>query len=174
MANETMEITSAAIATTECKDKGIAVVVLGYGLAILAGCSISGSTLLLKRHPYLVDNKFDVLFWVCLLPLTISAVTMAIFEKPVLPANWYQFLLVVVHYITFVFSWPLWMYGLQYISGNTTNIILSTTVVFVLIPQYTVLSSILPRNRNWIEVVGVILVLLGSSLGSIWELLKSK
>ena len=47
-----------------------------------------------------------------------------------------------------------------------TQLILSTTIVFVLIPQYTVLSSVLPGNKNWIEVVGIVLVLLGSTLES--------
>ena len=174
IANETMETTSAAIATTECKDKGIAVVVLGYGLAILAGCSISGSTLLLKRNPYLGEHMFDALFWVYLLASTISAVIMAIFENPALPTNLYEFLLIAIHCITFTFAWPLWICGSKRISGNAINIVYSTCVVFVLIPQYTLLSSILPGNRNWIEVVGVVLVLLGSSLGSVLELLKSK
>ena len=58
---------------------------------------------------------------------------------------------------------------LQNISGSTINIILSLTVVTFLISQYTVLSSILPGHKNWIEVTGVILVLLGSTMESILE-----
>ena len=48
---------------------------------------------------------------------------------------------------------------------------MSTQVVFMLIAQYTVLSSILPGHRNWMEVVGVIVALLGSSLSSLLEIL---
>ena len=62
------------------------------------------------------------------------------------------------------------MYAAKYISGNTINIIFSLTVVIFLISQYTVLSSILPGHKNWIEVTGVIiLVLLGSTMESILE-----
>ena len=44
----------------------------------------------------------------------------------------------------------------------------------MLIPQYTVLSSILPGHRNWMEVVGVILVMLGCSMSSLVEMFKPK
>ena len=60
------------------------------------------------------------------------------------------------------------------VSANAGNIISCLTVVFMLIPQYTILSSIYPGHRNWIEVVGVVLVLLGSSLGSVLELNQCK
>ena len=43
----------------------------------------------------------------------------------------------------------------------------------MLIAQYTVLP-ILPGHRNWIEIVGVVLVLFGLTLGSILELYRSK
>ena len=170
--NESMETTKETIATTECKENSIVTIAIGYILSFSSGCFLSGDTLLLKRHPYLSEHLFEVLFWVNSLAVTISVVAMAIFESPTLPANWYEFLLVAVHSVAYVFGWPLWIYGLKYISGNTANIIASTSVVFVLIPQYTILSDILPGNRNWIEVAGVVLILLGSSLGSVWELLK--
>ena len=56
---------------------------------------------------------------------------------------------------------PLMIYGPNIVSGNTVTIIISMNVVLMLIPQYTVLSSIHPGHRNWMEVVGVVLVLLG-------------
>ena len=50
---------------------------------------------------------------------------------------------------------PLYMYAPNYISGNTFALILTMDIVVLLIPQYTVLASILPGHRNWIEVAGV-------------------
>ena len=85
-----------------------------------------------------------------------------------------QFILVFLHSAGYVFDLPSYVYGLQYVSANTGNIISCLTVVLMLIPQYTILSSIYPGNRNWIEVVGVVLVLLGSSLGSVLELEQCK
>ena len=41
----------------------------------------------------------------------------------------------------------------------------------MLIAQYTVLSPILPGHRNWMEVVGVVLVLIGCSMSSILEII---
>ena len=51
---------------------------------------------------------------------------------------------------------------------------MSTQVAFMLIAQYTVLSSVLPGHRNWMEVVGVILVLMGSGASSVFEMFKNR
>ena len=53
------------------------------------------------------------------------------------------------------------IYGSNVVSGNTVTIIASTNVAFMLIPQYTVLSSIHPGHRNWMEVVGVVSCVVG-------------
>ena len=95
---------------------------------------------------------------------------MAAFETPILPRDIYSLTLVGIHSLTFLFLFPLTMYAAKYISGSTINIIFSLTVVIFLLSQYTVLSSILPGHKNWIEVTGVILVLLGSTMESILEL----
>ena len=97
---------------------------------------------------------------------------MVILEDPVLPQNWQHVLLVAGHSITFVCHWPLYAYAAKYLSGNTVNLIQSTSVVFMLIAQYTILSSVLPGHRNWIELVGVLLVLTGSVAKSLLEFSK--
>ena len=97
---------------------------------------------------------------------------MAIFETPNLPSDWNSILLTSIHCLSTVVAWSLHVFAIQYISGHTVNIIFSTSVVFALIPQYTIASSIHPGHRNWIEVTGVFLVLLGASLGLILELFK--
>ena len=90
-----------------------------------------------------------------------------------LPSNWFDVSMVTIHSVTCVAIWPLMMYQTKMIAGNTATLILSTQVVFMLVSQYTVLLSILPRYRNWIEVVGVVLVLLGSSFSSLVEILAN-
>ena len=79
--------------------------------------------------------------------------------------------MVTIHSATCAAIWPLSIYQTKTIAGNTATLILSTQVVFMLIAQYTVLSSILPGHRNWMEVVGVVLVLLGSSFSYLLEIL---
>ena len=53
------------------------------------------------------------------------------------------------------------------------SVVLSTCVVLMLISRYTILAGILLGKRNWMEVAGAIVILLGSSLGSVKELCKA-
>ena len=164
--NETM--------TTEIHSKYSTLqVAIGYLLAIVPGLTNSANLLNVKKHLFLQEHKMEALFWLYWFGTTLSLVAMAIFETPVLPKSWLQLGYVIVHSTTYVMNWPLYMLAARYISGNTINVIISTSVVFMLIPQYTLLSSILPGNRNWIEVVGVFLVLLGSILASLIEFFHS-
>ena len=163
--------------TMECDHHGNKpgnLVVIGYILPFAAGTSISISLLVLKRRPFLRENVFEVLFWTFVCGMIFSLLPMLIVEDPVLPRNWIEFGFVAGHCLTYVLTIPATMYATRYVSGNTMNIVMSTTVVFMLVSQYTVLSSIHPGNRNWIEVLGVVLVLMGASLGSMWELLTSE
>ena len=54
------------------------------------------------------------------------------------------------------------------------NILFSSIIFFMLVPQYTFLSSIHPGHKNWIEVMGAILVFLGCTLSSLLEMFKNK
>ena len=157
----------------EYQDESILFVIVGYVLSILSGCSITLMAVLLKRNPFLTDNIILVIFWSSLLCALLSSIVMVTVEQPILPKDWMQLALIVGHSVTFVCSKPLVFYAVKYLSGNLYNIMHSTNVVFFLVSQYTILSSILPGNRNWIEVVGIMLVFLGSCMGSIMELLKS-
>ena len=148
-------------------------IALGYLLPLLAGTLISINILLVKKFPFLGQDLLATCFWGIALGILISVVAMAIFENPVLPGNWLDFAYILGHCCTFGLIWFFCLIGSSYVSGNTVNIIYSTSPVFMLISQYTVLSSIHPGNANWTEVVGTILVLLGSSLGSFLELFKT-
>ena len=140
--------------------------ILGITLSGVSGITVSASTLILKRNQFLQTSISRNLFWDFVLSTLVSLIIMWIFEKPRLPKDWLQFWFVAGHCLTYIFLWPSVIYSSRYISGTTMNIVFSTAVVFMLIPQYTVLSSILPGHKNWIEVVGAVLVFLGSSLGS--------
>ena len=147
---------------------------LGYILSGTAGLIISCNLLLLKRHQYVNENKLKVLFWSFLMGTILSAIAMVTFERPVLRSSMLEIVLIILHVTPNIVMWPTTMYATQYISGNTFNIVFSTSVVFMLVLQYTLLSSILPGNRKWIEVVGVVLVLLGSAMASALEMCNTK
>ena len=149
-------------------------VALGYILPLFSGFAMSGTVLLLQKRPESNAHQIPLLFWTYLLGMLLSAIAMIIFESVRLPTNWYTWLLALVHGLMFVFIWPLYIYAAKYISGNTVTIVNGTSVVCMLVPQYTVLSSINPGNRNWMEVLGAVLVLFGSAMGSVFELLGCK
>ena len=145
--------------------------IFGYTTAASIGIFLGLYVIVLKRNPYINEHPLETLFWGWNFSTTVSVVLMFIFETPVLPSNWFDFAMVIIHGVTCAVIWPFVMYGSGVITVNTITIIMSTKSVFMLVSQYTVLSSILPGHRNWMEVVGVLLVLLGSSMSSILEIL---
>ena len=144
---------------------------IGYSFAIISGITLTLELLIIKRNPFLGDRH---LFWAFLTNTLLSAILMLALETPVLPNNWFDATMVTIHSVECAVLWRLYIYAPRYISGNTLTLILTSDVVVMLIFQYTVLSSIHPGHRNWIEVVGVILVLLGCSVSSLLELLNTK
>ena len=148
--------------------------VLKYIFAMIPGIALSLSFLLVKRRSYLVEHWNSVLFWTFLINTLLSVILMAIIESPTLPSNWYESVLLICNGLAYGLNMPLNIYAVSRISANTMNIIFSASVMFFLLAQYTVLSSILPGHRNWIEVLGCALVFTGSAFTSIMELIKSK
>ena len=148
--------------------------ITGYTAVISGGILVAVDVLMLKKYPYISANPLEILFWVWSFGTTVSLILMFIIETPVLPSNWFDLSMVIIHSATCAAIWPLGFYGSTIVTGNTFSLILSTQVVFMLIAQYTVLSSISPGQRNWMEVVGVIFVLLGSSLSSVLETLANR
>ena len=144
--------------------------ILGYTAAAAGGILLASEVIIVKRHPYIHEHILETVFWGWSTSTTIYLILMFTIETPVLPSNWFDIVMVIIHCSTCAVIWPLSIYQAKIIAGNTATVIHSTQVVFMLVSQYTVLSSILPGHRNWIEVVGVVLVLLGSSLSSLLEI----
>ncbi len=145
--------------------------ILGFTIAAVAGLVYTLLFLVLKRHPCLSEQRVRSLFWAFFVVLVLSTILTYLVEKPVWVQSPYDIAAVSVHCITSVATWFLWIYAIQHTSGTVVIIILSTCTVWFLIPQYTILSSILPGHRNWMEVVGVFMVLIGSISGSLKEML---
>ena len=150
----------------------IVTVVMAYCFSVASGVCISCYILVYKSRSYILENISIVLFWSCLLSTGVSVVAMLTVERPTLPSNRGDTALACWHVVSFVLNWPTFTFGFKYLSGNAVNISSCCTGVLLLIPQYTISSSIYPGHRNWIEVVGVILVLLGAGFESLLEILK--
>ena len=164
---------SSAFTETEDTDSNTSVLhaIIGYTFSFISGITLTLELLIIKRNPFLGDRH---LFWAFLTNTLLSATLMLALETPVLPSNWFDATMVTIHSVECAVLWHLYIYAPKHISGNTLTIILTSDVVVMLIFQYTVLSSIHPGHRNWIEVVGVFLVLLGCSMASLLELLNTK
>ncbi len=144
--------------------------ILGFIISGIGGLAEVLIILSLKTYPCLSKQRFPSLFWAYSIVLVFSTVLTFSIEEPVWIDNLYDVIAVSVHCCTSVAFWVLYIVTLQYTSGTVLIIILSTCSVWFLIPQYTFLASILPGHRNWIEVVGVFMVLFGSLLSSLYEM----
>ena len=66
------------------------------------------------------------------------------------------------------------MWATCVIDGNTANILYSTSIIYMVVAQYTFFKNILPGNGNWIEIVGVCCVIIGSILSSVVQLFNPR
>ncbi len=146
---------------------------LGIMFAALSGTTYSLVAAIFKKYPCVGENLLRSLFWPFLFGLTSCLALTFVTEAPVWPQSAYDSVLVFVHCLASVGVFVFYLYSLQHISGTTVNMIFCTSVVFLLVPQYTVLSSIMPGQRNWMEVVGVFLVLSGSVFVSVVEMFET-
>ncbi len=149
------------------------VTLTGVALVGFAGVTLSLLGALFKKFECLHEDRCRSLFWSFLFCLICSIILTFVVEVPVWPRDSFDVVQVLVHVSTSAVIWISLVSSLQWISGSTFNIIISTLVVFSLIPQYTILSSILPGQKNCMEVVGAFLVLIGSVLGSALEMFQT-
>ena len=148
---------------------------IGYILAASTGLLNILEILLVRYYPdHLSDkNIFIALFWTYAFGTIVSLVVMAIFEDPQIPTEFKEYLFTSCHLFSYVFLMPLYMYGSSVTSGSAASIIGTSAIITMLAAQYTILKDIHPGHRNWIEVLGVFLVLLGATVSSVVEICKS-
>ena len=129
---------------------------IGYSIAVGAGLTTTLEILLIRLYPSALSSKriFLALFWSYTFGTFLSLIIMAIFETPQPPEGITEICLVLLHCCTYVFILPLIMYGSSVTSGNTANVISTSSIIAMLAAQYTILKDIHPGNKNWIEVVG--------------------
>ena len=148
---------------------------IGYILAVCTGFVVSLDILTVRYFPCYFCNKniFIALYWTYAFGTIISLVVMAIFENPQIPTGCKEYFYTGCHLFSYVFILPLFMYGSSTTSGNTASIISTSSIIAMLAAQYTILKDIHPGHRNWIEVLGVFVVLLGATISSILEICRS-
>ena len=132
---------------------GLVSKIVGYSAAVTGGILLSTEVVIVKRNPFITQHIVEFLYWGWSARTAVSLILIFIIETPMLPSNWFDITMVTIHCVSGTAIWPLFIYQTKTIAGNTASLIMSTQVVFMLVSQYTVLSSILPGHRNWMEVV---------------------
>ena len=162
------------ISDRDKKDNRLYSIIFGYTLSVIGGVSFNMVSSVTKYNSDFYTNKNIIisLIWTTLMGTIFSIIGMLILEEPGLPKDFSDIALVGGHAVTFALIMPLFCYGSLLISGSLGAIIRSLNLIFVLAAQYVLMKDILPGHRNWIEVLGVILVLFGAIFSSIVELVK--
>ena len=122
--------------------------IYGFAMASIACIFVTLDVLVTKYNTSFTDYPLEIPFFAFIAGTLLSAIGMFILETPTLPTNWMDVLYIFIHTISYALMWPLYIYVLQYISANAYNIIWSSSTVFMLLAQYTILSRILPGHRN--------------------------
>ncbi len=148
--------------------------VLTHLLPACTGLTMCFQIIVIRKRPFIGQQVEQVLFWVFVGGTLVSLTLMALAETPVLPNNWSDVLYMSLHCLSYVFVCPAYMYAASRVKGTTLAIIASSVVMWMLIAQYTILSSIYPGHRNWIEIVGAVMVFTGAVLSVSVEICKQK
>ncbi len=89
-----------------------------------------------------------------------------LFENFTLELGWQDWILIMGHSATYIAIMLLYLYACALVP-SLVALIGSTSTVYALIAQYTILSGIHPGNRNWMEIIGVALVIITSVVPSV-------
>ncbi len=140
---------------------GLTGVIFGYLITSLSGILQTICTLIVYYYPFLHEqsNQVKTLFWNCAVGMVISLIGALTLEDINLKLSWTDWLLTLCHCGTFGVNLMLQMYISCIIPGVVFSMIGTTTVLYALIAQYTILRHIHAGNHNWMEVLGVVLIM---------------
>ncbi len=145
-------------------------------MAAVAGIIWTLEMLVIFSFPFLQkqSNQIVTVLWTCIIATSLSTVLALTFEDVNLYISWTDWLLVFGHSGTFGFGILVYMHATSVIPGTLNSLIGTTSTVYVVIAQYSLLASVNPGNRNLIEILGVLLVLVSSILPTIFTMLKAR
>ncbi len=159
----------------ETFNPNLTAILLGYVTGSLAGILSAVNIITVFYYPYLhdVNSQLKTLFWACVSGGIASALASLAIEKVNWELPWSDWLLVLGHCVTFVTHMPLYMYASANIP-SLVSIIGSTSTVWCIAAQYSILSTVLPGNRNVMEILGIGLIICSSVIPSIFKIWRQK
>ena len=145
--------------------------VIGYSLAITAGIgygfNLDVMSILLHDVPPLVKT-----FFVSAGGLVVSTMFSIYMEEICVSLSLVQCLLVMGHCCAACFSVYMLVYSAHILGSVRCSIGQSLQILVLMVFQYTLMQDIMPGHRNWIEVVGAILLIFGVSCASFLDLVQ--
>ncbi len=142
-------------------------ILLGYGVSVLGGVLWTTEAIVICWYPFLQNqnNQIKTLFWNCITgSILCLSIAFSVEDFNVNNLGWPDWLYTAGHCATFGILQVTYMYACSVIAGTLNLVIGTTNAVYVIIAQYTFLSGKHPGNRNWIEILGVILVVISSTV----------
>ncbi len=134
--------------------------------------------LLFHWYPFLQDrpNQIKVMFWSGIIGTSISMAMALILEdmQNILHLSWQDWMLVLGHGLTYATCLMPFMYACSVLPGTLMALITSTSTIYVVFAQYTFLSHIHRGNHNFVEILGIGLVIISSTFPSFIKAKKKK
>ncbi len=151
-------------------------ILLGYGMSFGAGFFLMLNVVIVSHYTFLQDpeNQRTSMFWMLLLGIISSECMSLTHEKQVINCHWTDWLLVIGHSITYGLKIPLEMYVSSRLPGVVISVIMSTSIIYVFIAQYSFLAHIHSGYMNVTEICGIIIVTISSVLPSVVKAMTKK
>ena len=145
----------------------------GYILASIGGIGAGmiydiNAVLLSNVQPITTAMYFSSLCFVVSLLISFYC------EALVVVGSMWQYLFILGHCISSAMNTYLTIYSTQKIGGVEFSLICSLQVILYLIVQYAFMGRIMPGHRNWMEVVGAIILVIGAAISPIFEIVQLK
>ncbi len=142
-------------------------------MATASGLFQATDILIIYWFPFLWDrqNQYKLLFWSGITGTCISLIIALALEdmQNIMHLSWQDWLLVLGHGGAYAAEMLLFMYTCSVLPGTLIAIISSTTIIYEAIAQYSFLSHIHRGNHNWIEILGICLVIISSIFPSVMK-----
>ena len=167
-----MSATSAENSISLLKEDKSANMVFVYTLLILSGIAdgmyLDVNAVLLREVPPIVKVTYLSGFGL------ITSIVLAFYlEDFVITLTVKQFLLVLGHSVASAETFFTTIYTCQMIGGIRASLVFSLQIVVMFILQYTLMSSIMPGHHNWIEILGVGIILFGAAIQPAYDVIQN-
>ena len=141
---------------------------------ILAGIGGIGAAMIYDINAVLLSNiePITTAMYFSSLCFVVSLLISFYCEALVVVGNMWQYLFILVHCIASAMNTYFTIYSTQKIGGVEFSLVSSLQVILNLVVQYVLMGRIMPGHRNWMEVVGAIILVIGAAISPLFEMVQ--